>query len=129
MMGDIQPVKPPAVILDSDTGALIKSEAPSRIIEEGPAPVRVPQVGDIVHYVLPLHSGCVSHAAGKHRPAIVVHKWGNEYSSALQLHVLLDGSNDFPYTHISAITGALWATSVAYSAEHTHGSWHWPERV
>jgi len=91
------------------------------------AEVRIPQVGDIVQYVLAKHDGCKDHCAGEHRPAIVVRKWGNEYQSAIQLQVLVDGGNDFPYPHLSALTGMFWATSVAHDAEHQPHTWHWPE--
>lgn len=83
-------------------------------------------IGRIVHFVLP--SG---RSAGQHRPAIVVRLWGTptaDYTPAVQLQVLTDGTNDFDRETPGA-DGLLWATSVPYSEEPKPYTWHWPERV
>ncbi len=107
-----------------DTEAL----APAPAISPSP---RIPQVGDIVHYIYrgTLHTegdGCYAKVEGEHRPAIVVRKWGNQVENRIQLQVFTDGTNDFPMGQHGA-TGLFHASSVAYSAEHEHGTWHWPE--
>jgi len=92
-----------------------------------------PTIGRIVHYVLP---------NGKHRPAIIVEVWPEEFpnnpeeKTGLNLQVFLDGTNDnalyegidpeIPYTQRSH-HGTRWATSAAYSSSLTPHTWHWPE--
>jgi hypothetical protein len=80
--------------------------------------------GRIVHYVLP-----DGPHAGEHRPAIVVKVWrqgdgtppSNGYSN---LVVFVDGTNDYPN-----YSGAVWATSIEYSAEPKPRTWHWIEKA
>lgn len=77
--------------------------------------------GRIVHYVMP---------SGEHRPAIVVHNWGEVYSDpgTVNLTVFTDWTND---RHAMGVydKGLYWATSVKYSEDKTEGTWHWIERA
>jgi|SRR5579885_1572803 len=84
---------------------------------------RVPQIGDIVHYVLSKDS----RNDGEHRPAIIVRTWGNTPKSAVQLQVFTDSTNDFPHEHPGS-AGIMWRTSVSYDEHASPGTWHYPEK-
>lgn len=76
-----------------------------------------PEIGQIVHYVLP-----DGHYPGEHRPAFVVKVWG---ATSVNLQVFVDGSDDY-----ADYNGTLWATSVSLDPTGTQlRSWHWPEFV
>ncbi len=87
-----------------------------------------PTIGRIVHYVLSTHDPVFPHKVGLHRTAVVVNTWPG--SSAIQLHVLLDGRND-------SDDGKLVMWKARVSPDPTMeidplpsvcGTWHWPER-
>jgi hypothetical protein len=86
-------------------------------------PGELPAVGAIVHYV---RSGAPN--KGCCRPAIVcaIHR-ADRYE--LNLHVLLDGSNDVPRLNRTArdgLFGTQWMERVRFSDQHKPGTWHWP---
>ena len=76
-----------------------------------------PTIGRIVHYTLP-----EGRSKGDVRPAIIVHVWGPEHDSSVQLQVFTDESND-------GLPGVVWKTSVALSTtgESEFGRYHWPK--
>jgi len=76
-----------------------------------------PSVSRIVHYCFTQHGDLI------HRPAVVVRVWnrGTE-QEMVQLVVFMDGTNDGP-EFASCIA---WRTSVHYSEEPQHHTWHWP---
>lgn len=87
--------------------------------------------GRVVHYVMP---------DGHHRPAVVLHVWGETGLSNLM--VLTDGSNDLPYTPDEKTAfqnfgmvadevrhGHVWRTSISFSEQPVPGTWHWIEKA
>jgi hypothetical protein len=89
--------------------------------------LQVPSIGRRVHYVLPLRSELRPHIVGEHRPATIIKVWGeNDSEAAVQLCVLLDGTNDKEGWNGET----LWATSVRHDEVNKElGTWHWPEYV
>lgn len=90
-----------------------------------------PRIGRTVIYTLAdydLDDGHAGYAAGKQRPAVIVEDWGNgkhdahEMSSAVNLQVFTDGSND-------GLPPVFWKTSVLFSASPRPGCWSWPVRM
>ncbi len=72
-------------------------------------------IGRVVRFVLPK-----GRSTGEPRAAVIV-RVGDTADGRCNLHVFLDGQND---------DGAdVWATSVPYSEEPKHGTWHWPPKV
>jgi hypothetical protein len=77
--------------------------------------------GRIVHYVL--NEGP---SAGTHRPAIVVHVWGE--SGTCNLQVFTDSDEGAKYN--DELLPVLWATSVAFDDGEKPGhTWHWIEQA
>ena len=87
---------------------------------------QVPSIGRIVHYVTPtLVNGVPFAHVGQHRPAIIVHVWGDGPDALLQLQVFADG-NGSPYN--DGAPNVVWATSVIHDeVDKAPGTWHWPE--
>lgn len=86
---------------------------------------QVPSVGRVVHYVLP-----DGRSAGEHRAAIIVRVWDPvpKPDSIVQLHVFIDGSNDYADADVRSST--LWVTSVEFDPTgQKPRTWHWPEYV
>lgn len=94
---------------------------------------KVPSVGRIVHYVLPLGG----RSGGAHRPAMVVRVWGEDEVKAgtldpsalgtVQLQVFTDNGPEGEYN--DDLPQVMWRTSVPHDESGRPGSWHWPERV
>jgi len=99
---------------------------PPHPAENSPQPVTP---GRAVHYVLRQGRN-----AGQVRPAvvIVVHE---QDPSSVNLHVLLDGSNDVDCEFGASFLQLVgWATSARYASGNpdgtfTPGTWHWPPRA
>lgn len=90
--------------------------------QQGSSPPQVPQIGQIVHYVL--SSG---EHAGEHRPAIVVRVFGDQPTSAVNLQVFTDGKNDGLIEHYDE--GVVHVASATYAEPDpiVLRSYHFPE--
>ena len=84
---------------------------------------QVPSVGRVVYYVLE-----TGPKAGEHRPALIVRTWGDTPDTLVNLHVFLDGSNDYERS-LSPGAMTIWRTSVQPDESGKPGTWHWPEYV
>lgn len=84
-----------------------------------------PKVGDYVGYTL--EDG---RSIGEVRPAMIVRTWGSEPTSAVQLVVFVDGTNDYPDLQAENVAGRLqvmpviWKTSRQQAEVPTPGKWH-----
>lgn len=90
------------------------------------APIVHPLIGKTVLYVLPEDPRLDSRSVGQVRPAIVLRAWSD---TCVQLHVLLDGTNDLCDGHKDAryaaayITEAAWACSRDLDLAGKPGTW------
>lgn len=84
---------------------------------------QVPSIGRIVHYVLD-----AGPKQGEHRAAVIVRVWGDKPTSAVNLLVFVDGSNDY-YRNQGPEPLIIWRTSKIRSDDFGLDTWHWPEYV
>jgi hypothetical protein len=91
-------------------------------IHEAPR-LQKPTLGRLVHYVLSATDGVRPDKVGECRPAIIVRVWRDSPEAAVNLRVLLDGTNDTDGPDI------LWVCSVSPDENSKpNRTWHWPAR-
>lgn len=99
------------------------------------APVQVPTVGRIVHYVLGVNDRVWGNCHGRVAAAIITAVWGLD---CVNLHVILDGANHAmdPIRNPDQTQGLeyvpamnRWVTSAMRSDKGEKGTWNWPSIV